>query len=608
MASLSITPPFPIFSDRDGTPLEDGYIWIGTANQDARTNPIAVYWNNILTEPAAQPIRTLGGYPSRFGTPGQLFISAQVYSILVQDKRGTLVYSDQAAEGPSTFVNFSVSEEIIIATAGQTVFNLANTYTPGTNSLTVFVDGVNQYYPGAYVETNGNTVTFTSGLHEGAEVKFTTAIQLSGGATDASQVSYQPAGAGAVSTSVQTKLRESVSVQDFGADPTGVADSTAAIQAAWDAIKSANGTLYFPAGTYRCDSVLDFTVDYVSTNHFHAVVGECATLDFSNTGLTTGNMITFGSGAGFYEEKSRFVMEGLSLIGPALGTITPTSTPPHTLVGIFFNYAINLTLRNITVTQFYIGYKVDFCFPIVAEAVLSDNCYVGLQLVADVTCSSWVGCSFKEGRFGVVIQPKTNTKNIYGQTFIRPLLEGNDVAMVIDPLDGGGVGAWDINVIDPYLENVDYDGFRIGRAIDYDDATATGADRSRNVFNVRITGGLWDGQWGTAGHEPVLFHAADTAAAPAGCVVDIPVQLSTSSVGYARKSQLNNRIDVYQGATSVISSQAQYQQKATSLSITDGVSAPSTEVGFAQIYVDTADGDLKIKFGDGTVKTIVVDT
>lgn len=42
--------------------------------------------------------------------------------------------------------------------------------------------------------------------------------------------------------------------------------------------------------------------------------------------------------------------------------------------------------------------------------------------------------------------------------------------------------------------------------------------------------------------------------------------------------------------------------------LTDGVTAPSTLSGQAIIYVDTADGDLKIKFGDGTVKTIATDT
>ena len=44
------------------------------------------------------------------------------------------------------------------------------------------------------------------------------------------------------------------------------------------------------------------------------------------------------------------------------------------------------------------------------------------------------------------------------------------------------------------------------------------------------------------------------------------------------------------------------------LSVIDGVSAPSTVAGSALIYVDSADGDLKIKFGDGTVKTIATDT
>lgn len=43
------------------------------------------------------------------------------------------------------------------------------------------------------------------------------------------------------------------------------------------------------------------------------------------------------------------------------------------------------------------------------------------------------------------------------------------------------------------------------------------------------------------------------------------------------------------------------------LTLKDGVTAPSTVAGQAAIYVDTADGDLKVKFGDGTVKTIVTD-
>ena len=42
--------------------------------------------------------------------------------------------------------------------------------------------------------------------------------------------------------------------------------------------------------------------------------------------------------------------------------------------------------------------------------------------------------------------------------------------------------------------------------------------------------------------------------------------------------------------------------------LVDGVTAPATESGYARIYVDSADGDLKVKFGDGTVKTIATDS
>lgn len=44
------------------------------------------------------------------------------------------------------------------------------------------------------------------------------------------------------------------------------------------------------------------------------------------------------------------------------------------------------------------------------------------------------------------------------------------------------------------------------------------------------------------------------------------------------------------------------------LKLKDGITAPDAESGFASIYVDTADGDLKVKFGDGTTKVLAADT
>lgn len=44
------------------------------------------------------------------------------------------------------------------------------------------------------------------------------------------------------------------------------------------------------------------------------------------------------------------------------------------------------------------------------------------------------------------------------------------------------------------------------------------------------------------------------------------------------------------------------------VAVKDGVTAPGATSGMATIYVDTSDGDLKVVFSDGTVKTIVTDT
>jgi hypothetical protein len=174
MSALSIQPTFPIFTETDGLPLEDGYIWIGAANLDPQGNPINVYWDTALTIQAAQPIRTLNGYPSRSGTPARMYVNSD-YSIRVLDKNGSLVYSAQS-----------------------------------------------------------NTESFL---------------------INAIDVIYDPAGAGAVQTNVQEKLRESVSVKDFGAVGDGAADDSTAIT---NAIAS-NRDVYFPVGTYRITTPLVFS-------------------------------------------------------------------------------------------------------------------------------------------------------------------------------------------------------------------------------------------------------------------------------------------------------------------------------------------------------------
>lgn len=63
--------------------------------------------------------------------------------------------------------------QTIIATSGQTVFVLTDfEYSPGSNNLAVFVDGVRQFVTLDYAETDATTVTFLAGVSLNAEVTF----------------------------------------------------------------------------------------------------------------------------------------------------------------------------------------------------------------------------------------------------------------------------------------------------------------------------------------------------------------------------------------------------------------------------------------------------
>jgi hypothetical protein len=93
MSPLSIQVPFPVFQDRDGQPLENGYVWIGIDNLNPQTNPVVAYYDAALTITAVQPLRTLNGYISNAGTPAQVYVDGADFSILVQDSKGSMVYN-----------------------------------------------------------------------------------------------------------------------------------------------------------------------------------------------------------------------------------------------------------------------------------------------------------------------------------------------------------------------------------------------------------------------------------------------------------------------------------------------------------------------------------
>lgn len=170
--------------------------------------------------------------------------------------------------------NNSVRFQPFVATANQTLFEIppeAFSYVPGTSSLLVFQSSGAQRPGIDFVETSSSSFTMTTPVAEGTIV-LAMAFVLVSSTLDAAQlrddlanagdpgkgaalVGFTQTGTGSIPRTVYSKLYESISVKDKGAVGDGVADDTAAIQAAIDSV--AGGLLVLiPAGTYKVTSTI----------------------------------------------------------------------------------------------------------------------------------------------------------------------------------------------------------------------------------------------------------------------------------------------------------------------------------------------------------------
>jgi hypothetical protein len=298
MTAISITPGYPTFADTDGSPLNDGYVYIGLEYQDPITAPTTAFWDKDFRIPADQPLRTSGGYVVRDGSPAAVYTGA-AYSILVQNKNLVTVYNapsavitnvtndveiitqyqgahatDPVARNDGTplqtgdlYFNTVVNElkvwtgtvwvpavpgtvtvENFTGTGAQTAFNLA-TAPVAENNTQIYIDGV--YQQKDTYTLSGATINFSTAPPLNSTIEVVTFSISSLGTTDASNVSYNEGSAGAVNTSVQAKLQETVSVKDFGAAGDGVTDDTAAFN---NCRTATSGRYLIPSGSYVLDA------------------------------------------------------------------------------------------------------------------------------------------------------------------------------------------------------------------------------------------------------------------------------------------------------------------------------------------------------------------
>ena len=347
------------FFDNNGVMLSGGLVYTYAAGT---TTPLAAYTSNTGNTALANPIvlDASGRVPT-----GQIWLTyGQGYKFTVKTSTGTLIgtYDNIPTAALPPLVNDAVSiayEQGASVTAGN--FIIGQTY------LITFIGSTNFQSVGAVSNTVG-TYFIATGVGSGT-------------------------GTAQISRTVEAKLRETVSVTDFGAVGNGVTDDTAAIQAA---INSGAVEIYFPNGTYLVSSIL--------------ISAACKLYGPSTLQKNT------VTGTSIFKIQSNDVeIDGLTFNGASVDTLIPstsftdnailvngTSTPNQYSnikisnctvngvagFGIRIEYATNVQLQNNTIS--YCGYAGILCTSI-SNGIINNNIISYINSAAGAV--NWYGIS-----------------------------------------------------------------------------------------------------------------------------------------------------------------------------------------------------------------------
>ena len=158
--------PIEQFFDLDGSPLQNGYIYLGDVSANPETNPVQVYWDAAFTIPAAQPIRTVNGFPVRSlnsGTPATIYTVNDVSMQVRNSKKLSVFYAPTSSQS-STSQNTLIRTSNTILTASD---NARTVLASGTFSQTfdASVSLQNGWFV-RYVNVGSGIITFDPNLSE----------------------------------------------------------------------------------------------------------------------------------------------------------------------------------------------------------------------------------------------------------------------------------------------------------------------------------------------------------------------------------------------------------------------------------------------------------
>jgi hypothetical protein len=271
----------------------------------------------------------------------------------------------------------------------KAVYTSASLATPASNPVIADASGRVQFFPGSglyrYKVFTSDDVELTAYAADNVSAADNITADLAA-SSGSSLVGYVNSGTGATERTVQDRLRESVSVKDFGAVGDGTADDTAAIAAAWTASKS----LIFPAGTYKATSLPNFASNGARVRG----IGE-VWINF----IGTGNAMTLDNGSTPGGKNYNILIENIGING--------TATCTH---GVYMRGITHSTLRRVRVRN-------------VATAALRAEFLVS-NLFDEFTCSG------NEGGFttipvkGIILEKRGTGEQCSDNTWINPVIEG----------------------------------------------------------------------------------------------------------------------------------------------------------------------------------------
>jgi hypothetical protein len=313
----------------------------------------------------------------------------------------------------------------------------------------------------------------------------------------------------------------SLHVAQFGAVAgASAATTTRAIEAAMRLVLAEGGEVVFqPRATYPIERVLDLrNADVQRRNYPRSIRGNGATLDFSRSGLRSGALVRIGAAQPEHGAETMWSnVNDLLIRGPEdQDRIEPrhtghradaraaTDRTATTVVGLSLEHAVRVNLRNIHVSHCHRGVRYRRCWGGVYENVQATKCIVGHHVDDGCTHVTFMKAQATSCTVGYLIRPEPPAVAVGVVTMLTPLAEDCTVAFHLDQNSSSGAAIDSVRIVDPYLEDIYGDAFRVGIAFDASPGrwSVAGADRLGKIASFQVDGGRFAGDGATASYGP----------------------------------------------------------------------------------------------------------